>query len=94
MMRLKKYLGCFSCTTVRAQPLQVALKNFMKAAINGVYGTCHMQLDRLIKKQIEVLIGFQNNKWLRPTISLGVPEENTPPQPPRKPLEDVITFID
>ena len=27
-------------------------------------------------------------------ISLGVAEENTPPQPPRKPLEEVVTFID
>ncbi len=27
-------------------------------------------------------------------IALGVGEENTPKQPPRKPLEEVVTFID
>lgn len=27
-------------------------------------------------------------------IALGVPEDNTPPAPKRKPLEEVVTFID
>ena len=27
-------------------------------------------------------------------IALGVSEDDTPAKPPRKPLEDVITFID
>ena len=27
-------------------------------------------------------------------IALGVPEDETSPKPPRKPLEDVVTFID
>ena len=27
-------------------------------------------------------------------IALGVAEEDTPNSPPRKPLEDVVTFID
>ena len=27
-------------------------------------------------------------------ISLGVAEDDTPKQPPRKPLEEVVTFID
>ena len=27
-------------------------------------------------------------------ISLGVAEDDTPNQPPRKPLEEVVTFID
>ena len=27
-------------------------------------------------------------------IALGVPEDNTPPAPKRKPLKEVVTFID
>ena len=47
------------------------------------------------KTEIEELIGFDKPGFeLMSMISLGVAEENTPQQPPRKPLEEVVTFID
>ena len=43
----------------------------------------------------ETLINFNKPGYhLMSLIALGVPEENTPPAPKRKPLEEVVTFID
>lgn len=78
-----------------AQAIGAAVENFLLAATKMGYGTCYMTGPTHAKKQIEALIGFEKEGYeLMSMISLGVPEENTPPQPPRKPLEDVITFID
>lgn len=47
------------------------------------------------EKEIEELIGFEKEGYkLMSMISLGVAEDDTPKQPPRKPLEEVVTFID
>ena len=47
------------------------------------------------KTEIEELIGFEKEGYeLMSMISLGVAEDDTPNQPPRKPLEEVVTFID
>ena len=46
-------------------------------------------VSRIVKSYFE-----KEGYELMSMISLGVPEEKTPPQPARKPLEDVITFID
>lgn len=78
-----------------AQAIGAAVENLLLAATEMGYGTCYMTGPTHAKKQIEALIGFEKEGYeLMSMISLGVPEENTPPQPPRKPLEDVITFID
>ena len=47
------------------------------------------------KVEIEKLISFNKPGFeLMSMIALGVPEEKTPPKPARKPLEEVVTFID
>ncbi len=47
------------------------------------------------KEEIEELIGFEKEGYkLMSMISLGVAEDDTPNQPSRKPLEEVVTFID
>ncbi len=52
-------------------------------------GPTHAKID------IEKLIGFDKEGYeLMSIISLGIAEDNTPKQPPRKPLEEVVTFID
>ena len=78
-----------------AQAIGAAVENFLLAASEMGYGTCYMTGPTHAKKDIEALIGFEKEGYeLMSMISLGVPEEKTPPQPGRKPLEDVITFID
>lgn len=47
------------------------------------------------KVEIEKLIGFDKPGFeLMSLIALGVAAEDNTPKPPRKPLEEVVTFID
>ena len=78
-----------------AQGIGAAVENFLLAATEMGYGTCYMTGPTHAKVEIEKLIGFNKPGFeLMSMIALGVPEENTPPKPARKPLEDVVTFID
>lgn len=78
-----------------AQGIGAAIENFLLAATEMGYGTCYMTGPTHAKTEIENLIGFEKEGYeLMSMISLGVAENNTPDSPPRKPLEDVVTFID
>lgn len=78
-----------------AQAVGAAVENMLLAATEMGYGTCYMTGPTHAKLEIEELIGFDKEGYqLMCMVSLGVPEENTPSQPPRKPLESVVTFID
>lgn len=78
-----------------AQGVGAAIENFLLAATELGYGTCYMTGPTHAKKEIEELIGFEKEGYeLMSMISLGVAEDDTPKQPPRKPLEEVVTFID
>ena len=77
------------------QGIGAAVENFLLAATAMGYGTCYMTGPTHAKKEIEELIGFEKEGYeLMSMISLGVAEDDTPKQPPRKPLEEVVTFID
>ena len=77
------------------QGIGAAVENFLLAATAMGYGTCYMTGPTQAKKEIEDLIGFKKDGYqLMSLIALGVPEDNTPPAPKRKPLEEVVTFID
>ena len=78
-----------------AQAIGAAVENFLLAASAKGYSTCYMTGPTHAKVEIENLIGFDKPGYeLMSMIALGVGEENTPKQPPRKPLEEVVTFID
>lgn len=78
-----------------AQGIGAAVENFLLAATEMGYGACYMTGPTHAKNAIEDLINFEKPDYhLMSLIALGVPEENTPPAPKRKPLEDVVTFID
>ena len=78
-----------------AQSIGAAVENFLLAATQMGYGTCYMTGPTHAKTEIENLIGFEKPGYeLMSMIALGVAEDNQPQPPPRKPLEDVTTFID
>ncbi|MEG1287710.1 MAG: nitroreductase family protein, partial [Clostridium sp.] len=78
-----------------AQGIGAAVQNFLLAATEMGYGTCYMTGPTHAKTQLENLVGFEKNGYeLMSMISLGVAEDNTPDKLPRKPLEEVVTFID
>ena len=78
-----------------AQCIGAAVENFLLAATEMGYGTCYMTGPTHAKLEIEKLIGFDKPGFeLMSLIALGVPADETTPKPPRKPLEEVVTFID
>ena len=78
-----------------AQGIGAAVENFLLAATQMGYGTCYMTGPTHAKVEIEELIGFDKSGFeLMSMIALGVPQEDTPNKPDRKPLEEVVTFID
>ncbi|GAA0815429.1 nitroreductase family protein [Clostridium tertium] len=78
-----------------AQGIGAAVENILLAATEMGYGTCYMTGPTHAKSEIESLIDFKKEGYeLMSMVALGLPEENTPEQPPRKPLEEVVTFID
>ncbi len=77
------------------QGIGAAVENMLLAATEMGYGSCYMTGTTHAKAEIEKLIGFNKEGYeLMSMVMLGVPEENTPAKPHRKPLEDVLTFID
>ena len=78
-----------------AQGIGASVENFLLAASQMGYATCYMTGPTHAKSEIEKLIGFEKQGYeLMSMISLGVAKDDTPAQPPRKPLDDVVTFID
>ena len=81
-------------TQSAAQGIGAAVENFMLAATAMGYGTCYMTGPAHAKKEIEEIINFEKSEYsLMSIISLGVPADETPDSPKRKPLEEVVTFI-
>lgn len=76
------------------QSIGAAVENFLLAATALGYGTCYMTGPNHAKKEIEKIINLDKEGYsLLAMIALGVPEDNTPAQPLRKSLDDVVTFI-
>lgn len=82
-------------THSEVQGIGAAVENFLLAATAMGYGACYMTGPAHSKREIEELINFNKEGYeLMAMISLGIPEEETPKAPPRKPLDEVVTFID
>lgn len=78
-----------------AQAIGAAVENFLLAATDMGYATCYMTGPTHAKPQIESLIGFEKPGFeLMSIISVGVGEDDTSTKPPRKNINDVVTFIE
>lgn len=78
-----------------AQGIGAAVENFLLGAAHMGYGACYLTGPTHARAEIEQLINFSDTEYhLMSMIALGVPADDTPNQPPRRPLEEVITFID
>ena len=80
------------------QSLGAALENFTLKAIDIGYGTCVLtsanyaaaEIEETLKKEI----GFcKDDYYLACMISMGIPEENQP-SPKKKPIEQIMTYIE
>lgn len=78
-----------------AQSIGAAVENILLAATALGYGSCYMTGPTHSKNEIEELIGFNKEGFsLMSMVCLGVPTDKSPKQPPRKPVEECLTFID
>lgn len=78
-----------------AQAIGAAVENFLLAATQMGYATCYMTGPTHSKVEIEKLIGFDKPEFeLMSMISLGVAKDDTYKKPSRKPLEEIVTFIE
>ena len=78
-----------------AQGIGAAVQNILLAATEMGYGTCYLTGPSHAKPQIEEIIAFEKPEYtLMSLVSLGIPADETPEKPIRKPLEEVITFIE
>ena len=77
------------------QTIGAAVENLLLAAANMGYGACYMTGPIHSRDKIYEVMGHDETKGeLMALIPIGVPEDSTASQPPRLPLEDVVTFID
>ena len=77
------------------QTIGAAVENLLLAAANMGYGACYMTGPVHSRDKIYEVMGHDETKGeLMALIPVGVPEDSSAPQPPRLPLEDVVTFID
>ncbi|MBM6838130.1 nitroreductase family protein [Clostridium saudiense] len=91
----KEVIDILKSTHSEVQGIGAAVENFLLAATAMGYGTCYMTGPAHSKREIEELVDFNKEGYeLMSMISLGVPEDETPKAPPRKPLDEVVTFID
>ena len=78
-----------------AQGIGAAVQNILLAATEMGYGTCYLTGPSHAKTEIEEIIAFEKPEYtLMSLVSLGIPADETPEKPRRKPLEEVITFIE
>lgn len=78
-----------------AQGIGAAVENFLLGAANMGYGACYLTGPTHARLEIEKLIDFnQPDYHLMSMIALGVPADETSIQPARRPLKEVVTFID
>ncbi|MBP2663824.1 MAG: drgA 2 [Firmicutes bacterium] len=76
------------------QNIAAALENLLLAAADRGYGTCWMTGPTHAAEEISAYIGFRKEGYyLAAMTPLGVPASDKLSAPPRKPVEDVLTFI-
>lgn len=77
------------------QNIGAAMENLLLAATAKGYGTCWMTSPNFAIKEIENFVNLQKEGYsLAAMTPIGIPLEAELKSPSRKPLEDVITFIE
>ena len=91
----KELYNMATSSQAEIQTIGAAVENLLLAAANMGYGACYMTGPVHSRDKIYEVMGHDETKGeLMALIPVGVPEDSSAPQPPRLPLEDVVTFID
>lgn len=77
------------------QNIAAALENLLLAAASQGYGTCWMTGPTYADEEISEYIGFKKDGYFLAAMTpLGVPASDKLSSPPRKSVEEVVTFIE
>lgn len=77
------------------QNIGAAMENILLASSALGYGTCWMTGPNFAREEIKGCINFEKEGFeLVCMTPLGVPSDKKHPRPKRKPIEEVLTFID
>lgn len=77
------------------QNIGAAMENILLSASALGYGTCWMTGPNFAREEIKECINFEKEGFELVCITpLGVPMDKKHPRPKRKPIEEVVTFID
>ena len=91
----KEDINYYLETAPGIQNVSAAMENLVLAASTMGYGTCWATGQNFALKKIESFIDLQKEGYrLMALTPFGVPESSEQKSPPRKPLDDVVTFID
>lgn len=91
----KELYNMVASSQAEVQTIGATVENLLLTAANMGYGACYMTGPIHSRDKIYKIIGHDETKGeLMALIPIGVPEYSNEPQPPRQPLEDVVTFID
>lgn len=74
------------------QSIGAAVQTLMLAAHAKGYGTCWMCAPVLAAPAVERLLGVEEKWRFLALVPVGVPDE-APKAPPRKPLEEIFTYL-
>lgn len=92
----EEFMNVLKAPQSGAQGIGAAVENFLLTATDLGYGTCYMTGPTHAKIEIEALMqqDIPEHYELMSMIAMGVPEEKTYRKPERRPLEEVVCFID
>lgn len=77
------------------QNIAAAMENLLLAAANLGYGTCWMTGPTYAGKEISELVGFAREGWYLGALTpLGIPADDAGKGPARKPLSEVVTWVE
>jgi len=87
-------LGAESCrTSGGATSAAMAAQNLMLAAHALGLGTCCMTGALAAQAELKALLGLDRRQELVCLVTLGIPDE-TPPPPPRRPVDAITRFLE
>jgi nitroreductase len=77
------------------QGVAAAIENMMLAASTLGYGTCWMTGPNYAGDEIGKVLGFDKEGYILAAVTpIGIPETQEGKNPPRKPIEEIMTVIE
>lgn len=78
---------------VNVQSVAAAIENLLLAAHELGYGSCWLRVPYYAKDKLEEFLAIRKPWELIALVPVGIPDQK-PRMPPRKPVDEILTFVD